>query len=197
MNDKKSTTDTEFQELKKLLKEIPKVKAPDNFEFNLMTKIQNQNFEVKSEKKKNIFSWALTPAIAFAASVFIIVFFFNLSDDAGEDPWHIAPKLIQENVANITTNESNNITPKVVPNKVAIENKMTQSLNQYPLTKNNSINLDDDLQIPSNRIGNTGEARLAGANNGLPFDGFFIREIEKNKKIDSTSVKKDSTLTVD
>jgi hypothetical protein len=55
--------------------------------------------------------------------------------------------------------------------------------------------LDDDIQIPSNRIGNSGEARLAGANNGSQFDGFFIREIEKNKKNDTTNVGQDSTFT--
>ena len=71
MNEEKFTDDNEFKELKKLLKDLPKVNAPDNFEFNLMTKIQNKSFEVKSEKKKGWLTWSLTPAIAFAMSVIL------------------------------------------------------------------------------------------------------------------------------
>ena len=33
------------------LKSLPKIKAPENFEYNLMTRIQNQNFgDVKKER---------------------------------------------------------------------------------------------------------------------------------------------------
>ncbi|NMB83090.1 MAG: hypothetical protein GYA14_14855, partial [Ignavibacteria bacterium] len=34
----------QFSKLIKDLKELPKVEAPDNFEFQLMTRIQNKNF---------------------------------------------------------------------------------------------------------------------------------------------------------
>ena len=192
MNDKKSTTDTEFIELKKLLKEIPKVKAPDNFEFNLMTKIQNGNLEVKHEKKKNFWRGALTPAIAFAASVFLILFVFNWGDEVGDNPWNIAPKLIQENVADLTPNESVKSDESFKEKKIN-QNSLNKNTIQYPLTKNNSYNLDEDIKTPNSRISNTGAATLAGANNAPLFDGFFIREVEKNKIVDSTKVNKDST----
>jgi hypothetical protein len=124
----------------------------------------------------------------------MILFVFNLSDEAGEDPWDIVPKMINENVADIAPNELVN-SPKVIENKKNDIASANTSPSKYPLTKSNSINLDDDIQIPSNRIGNSGEARLAGANNGSQFDGFFIREIEKNKKNDTTNVGQDSTFT--
>ncbi len=189
MNEKNSTTNTEFNELKKLLKEIPKVKAPDNFEFNLMTKIQNKNFEIKSEKKKSIFSWALTPAIGFAATVFIVIFLFSFESEVGDDPWQITPKLIQENAAELKVGKSQK-------NNIASEKAFVakSSAHEYPLAKGNSISLDEDMKI-SNKFGNTGKARLASANDGLPFDGFYIREIEKHEKVDTTNSMKDSTTT--
>jgi len=86
MSTEKFTDDNEFNELKKLLKDLPKVNAPDNFEFNLMTKIQNKSFEVKSEKKKGWLTWSLTPAFAFAMSVFLIFFVFTGEEESEDNP---------------------------------------------------------------------------------------------------------------
>ena len=54
-----------FPDLKKDLKNLPKVNAPENFEFNLMTRIQNKNFGTMEDKRTK-FSWIkfLTPALA-------------------------------------------------------------------------------------------------------------------------------------
>lgn len=201
MNDKNFTDDNEFRELKKLLKEIPKITAPENFEFNLMNKIQNQNFQIKSEKKKSVFSWALTPAIAFATAVFAFVFIFNFDEDFGEDPWKIAPQLIEKTIADVSnTNsindkseisiKSNSETFTSEDDAVLLQNK---GIKDYPLNKINSVNLDDALQKGSNK-GFNGSAQLAGANNS-PFTGFFLREVEKPLAKDTVGVVKDSVKT--
>jgi len=39
-----NSTNKEFNHVIKLLKELPKEQAPDNFEYNLLTKIKNKNF---------------------------------------------------------------------------------------------------------------------------------------------------------
>jgi hypothetical protein len=39
--------DNGYEKLIKDLKKLPKVDAPDNFEYNLMTRIQNGQFETK------------------------------------------------------------------------------------------------------------------------------------------------------
>ncbi|MCK5456047.1 MAG: hypothetical protein KAI45_02905, partial [Melioribacteraceae bacterium] len=67
----------EFEKLQTLLKELPKIEAPDNFEYNLMTRIQNKNFDIKSEKKKSIFFWVYTPTFALVASVILVFFVFT------------------------------------------------------------------------------------------------------------------------
>jgi hypothetical protein len=206
MNDKKITDDSEFSELKKLLKEIPKVDAPDNFEFELMTRIQNQNFEIKHEKKKNIFSWALTPAIAFAASVFLIFFVFAGEDDLHDNPWNIAPQLINDNIAEVQTNQpklsikeknSDVKLNKQTSNKIERKGLSTSNpmVKDFPFDKESSVNLDEVLQSEQNINADIGSAQLASSsnNNNSRFDGFFLREIKEIPRKDSLESKKDST----
>ena len=103
MSEERFSDDNEFKELKKLLKDLPKVNTPDNFEFNLMTKIQNKSFEVKSEKKKSWLTWSLTPAITFAMSVFLIFFVFTGEEESEDNPWNTLPRLMEENVVEAET----------------------------------------------------------------------------------------------
>ncbi len=205
MNDKKNTDDNEFSELKKILKEIPKVNAPDNFEFNLMTKIQNQNFEVKSEKKKNIFSWALTPAIAFAASVFLIFFVFSGEDNLEENPWSKPPQLIGGSIAGTKTDQPKTNKEKSLNSKTSnhksgrAESEVAENSIQkkFPFDKKTSVSLDDGLKLDSNP--NIGSAQLVGTSEGnsSPFNGFFLREVEKHQKKDSLENENDSTSQMD
>lgn len=206
MNDKKITDDSEFIELKKLLKEIPKVDAPDNFEFELMTRIQNQNFEIKHEKKKNIFSWALTPALAFAASVFLVFFLFTGEEDLHDNPWNIAPQLINDNIAEVQKNqpklsviEKNTDAKlnKLSSNKTGQKELATNNpmVKEFPFDKESSVNLDEVLQSEQNINAGIGSAHLASSsnNNNSRFDGFFLREIKEIPRKDSLESKKDST----
>ena len=211
MNEEKFTNDNEFIELKKLLKEIPKVKAPDNFEFNLMTRIQNKNFEVKSEKKKSIFSWALTPAITFATTVLILVFVFAESEDIEENPWQTPPQLIEnqisetesilkqddkvesdsyssaKNVANNTNTQSNS-SEKLITKQARERNIKFNNLDSY--------SLDEDISVKSTQKRNLGATHLANSSNGnlSSFDGFFLREIKKDEKQDSLKSKNESNI---
>ena len=69
----------EFEKIQNLLKDLPKVKAPDNFEFNLLTRIHNKNFDLKTEKKNNLFR-IYAPSFALAASVALVFFLFSDKD---------------------------------------------------------------------------------------------------------------------
>ncbi len=190
MNEEKFTDDNQYSELKKLLNEIPKVNAPDNFEFNLMTKIQNKNFEVKSEKKKTIFSWALTPALGFAASVFLILFLFTGNEDLDNNPWQVAPKLIESSVAETVNNvraglnsAKTSIAKQV--NKTKTSELATQQ--QFPFDTRTSVSLDEGLHSEINPNSNFGSARLAGSSNDelIMFNGFFLREVKRDDRRDS------------
>ena len=56
--------ENQYKDVIKLLKELPKIKAPDNFELNLMTRIHNKNFEVERDKPNQFTVWGfLKPAV--------------------------------------------------------------------------------------------------------------------------------------
>jgi len=200
MNEKKFTDDNEFNELKKLLKELPKVDTPDNFEFNLMTKIQNKNFEVKSEKKKSWFSWALTPAIGFAATVFLVFSVFFNDDSPTNNILETPPKLIEQSVAE--TSNSNIVKEQRVNAKsqeMIGQNSRSQSLvatnnkREFPFDKNTSINFDEYLRSDNEQTARVG-AQLAGSQTSQisPFDGFFLRQRREVQKRDSIMRENDS-----
>ena len=204
MKEEKFTEDNDFNELKSLLKDLPKVNTPDNFEFNLMTKIQNQNFEVKSEKKKKWLSWSLTPAIAFATTVFVVVLFVFNSEEVGSNPWETPPKLMDQSqeiasaqVTNVEKDKRINkssgrqVAKNITQKELVAENNKTKA---YPFEKNSSINFDEYLQSEGGSSANSG-ARLAGGSNSSntsPFDGFFLRQRKIAQKKDSIKKEQDS-----
>ncbi|MBU0474187.1 MAG: hypothetical protein KKF62_08480 [Bacteroidetes bacterium] len=201
MNEEKFTDDNEFSELKKLLKEIPKITAPDNFEFNLMTRIQNKNFEIKSEKKKSFFSWSLTPAIAFAATVFVAFFVLSDGDELGDNPWQSPPQLIENQLSELDVNQplSNGVeqssnTEKNNEESNLVTHSKSSVQKQFPFDAKGSFSLDEDIHTNARQNFSSGEAHLANSSNEnlSSFDGFFLREVKKLPKADSLN-KKDST----
>lgn len=64
----------EFKDLKSLLGNLPRVKTEDNFEFNLLTKIENHNY---SEPRKK-FSWWMYSAPAAVLGLFVLALFMVL-----------------------------------------------------------------------------------------------------------------------
>ena len=201
MNEEKFTDDNEFNELKNLLKELPKVNAPDNFEFNLMTKIQNKSFEIESEKKKSWLSWSLTPAIAFAASVFLVFFIFTGEDESTDNPWNTLPRLMEENVTERETPSSDkrqlnkpssnkDISKKSNSNNLATSSSIKKD---FPFEEKSSINFDEYLQSDANQSAYAGQ-QLAGSqsSNASPFDGFFLRQRRDAQERDSIKKDKDS-----
>jgi len=201
MNEEKFTDDNEFKELKKLLKDLPKVNAPDNFEFNLMTKIQNKSFEVKSEKKKGWLTWSLTPAFAFAMSVFLIFFVFTGEEESEDNPWNTLPRLMEESVTEAETPSidkdqfEKKVTKKEIVKTSKPNNLATSKIvkEDYPFKEKSSINFDEYLQSdapPSSDVG----PRLATSQKSKesPFDGFFLRQRRDAQERDSIRKEKDS-----
>ncbi|MBZ0180573.1 MAG: hypothetical protein K8F36_14910 [Melioribacteraceae bacterium] len=68
------------------LKNLPRIQAPDNFEFNLNTKIQNGSFELKGESTpKKTFFWVTVPAFSLVLSAVILFFVVDLNPVEKED----------------------------------------------------------------------------------------------------------------
>lgn len=67
-------SEDKFSETLKALKELPKVNAPDDFEFNLMIKITNGEFDSGAEEKRQSrWLWILAPAAFVMTSVILFI----------------------------------------------------------------------------------------------------------------------------
>jgi hypothetical protein len=212
--------DKEFQKLKSLLQELPKIEAPDNFEYNLMTRIQNKSFEIKSENKKNIFFWVYTPAFALVASVVLVFFIFTDSDLDSEDPWNIQPKLrpelqssnsLEDDKLQVKEQESNlgstidtreslvkvksskQIQKPTAEGKEIAANQQSQPV--YPFNKSESVDLHQLLKDEESKTLNNGipQPKLANKHNPKSqFDGFFLRQVEAAARKESLRIQEDS-----
>ncbi|MCF8315016.1 MAG: hypothetical protein K9I71_02780 [Ignavibacteriales bacterium] len=70
------------EEISRVLSGLPKINAPENFEFNLMTRIQNGAYENARWKVKNpLFTpWRLVPAAAGLAAIVLMFLIFPDQD---------------------------------------------------------------------------------------------------------------------
>lgn len=195
--------DSEYQEISKMLSELPKVKADDNFEFNLLAKIQNGNFDVKKYKESSIgWSWIYAPATALALSVILIFFVFNPESEQFDNPLMSNPPLraafasdspdtmianqasgsaVARNMnssKNDTEGNRQNVEDSYVvvlqPNDVVVKEKMP-----YPFEDG----VDLDNYVGGNELKGQSRSQLAGYGNSFDFDGFFIRINPNNEKI--------------
>ncbi len=131
----------EFEKLRTLLKDLPKVGAPDNFEYNLMTRIHNKNFQIKSEKKRNIFFWVYTPAFALAASAILIFFVITDNSVDNDNPWNSKPKLIPE----LQTSETSSVSSSQQNNNQRLDVKEKIS-NSVAAKEENSVKAKSSLR---------------------------------------------------
>ena len=69
-----NSKDEEYQHVISLLQNLPQVKASENFEYNLRVKIENNNFDLKTEKNHASIGWwkFTVPAMATTAAVILM-----------------------------------------------------------------------------------------------------------------------------
>ena len=207
----------EFEQIKKLLKDLPKVNTDDNFVYNLMTKIENKNFNLKTENlATKWFRWSFKPAVAIAFSVLILFFIFYEQPENADDPFSTIPLMISDyddiadtieikpsktekkekisspadRFADKETNEPEESYRIVLqPNDFVTKEKV-----DYPFDKRKSVDLDEYLRKASNKSASSqmGELAGSGTRNDLIFRGFLLREREKKDTIDSLKPESDS-----
>ncbi len=93
---------SQYKDIIKILGGLQKIKAPANFEANLMRRIHAGQFEKKKSFLGGFFfpSW-LVPSAAVVATAVIILFVVNINSGPEENPL-LAPPRIRENVS-VTT----------------------------------------------------------------------------------------------
>lgn len=118
--------DNQFEEVTNLLKELPNVTAPPDFEMNLRRKINNLKYsQEKAVLPKFSFKKALIPVTTLATSVIVFFIIFNQTQNKEvENPFTAVPKLRVEvdNTIPEVNNENLLINPRnVTSNDVVIE----------------------------------------------------------------------------
>ncbi|MBN1300972.1 MAG: hypothetical protein JW995_07120 [Melioribacteraceae bacterium] len=209
--------ESQFKEIRGVLKQLPAIKAPDNFEYNLMTRIHNRNFGSKSirESKYTVFGF-LKPALTVLTSAVIIFFVVDYQTTEIEDPLLTEPR-IRENSVNSGSSEKQNVKEFMVTDK----NKNNKQLNNISSADNSNItrvvlgendviseekldfpfpdrsfDLDTRMRTESSVPANNATTVLAGTGaNRIQFEGFYNRPqlskkvVDSLKNIDSLGVK--------
>ena len=81
MSDLYNNENSKHSDLLKDLKSLPKINAPENFEFNLMTRIQNKNFGlVEDARPKFNFIKFFAPSAAVVALIILFFVFYPKGD---------------------------------------------------------------------------------------------------------------------
>ncbi len=212
-----NSKDEDYEHVKKLLKDLPKVNAPDNFEFNLKTKIENKNFGLNSNEKKGFNPWAIfVPASGIiVASLLAFVFFFNNNPESLENPFKIVPKLRSEISSNLFGSSNfNNIFDKsekvneldviVKENEksglIASEEKSVKKLVKLSVRKKdfpfeNYASTDIDKVLKSKRSENSlgRQVQLTGRGSARNyFNGFFMGEEVDKEYVEALKARLDS-----
>lgn len=207
---KKSYNIKQQEEISNILKQLPKVDAPDNFEFNLMAKIENNNFgDLKVEKKQLGFFWKLTPTVAVAVSCVIMFFVWSDQSVDIENPLMVMPKQIAvaESVADLGTDANDvagTVNEAVAPNsnvntedelyRVVVRSNDAVSHERVALNFDNrsAVDLDSYIGGQAQPIRAAGRTRLVGGGESLDFNGFYIKEQTDRKLLESIKSRVDS-----
>lgn len=191
------------------LKELPKINTPDNFEFLLMTRIQNKNFENEKVIKEQFNFVKFFAPSAVVLSVIVLFFIFFPGNDSQydnplmSDPQQIASQIdLQKDNSELTgksaSSESKSITKidqsspafnvSVNPNDAVLKQN-----SKYPIFRNRSVALDDYITGENQRRNNLQQGNVVKSGDASPeFDGFFIREEPDQKTIEKYRAMLDS-----
>ncbi len=189
--EKKNSFDDEA--LLKLLKGLKKEKTPENFEFNLMTRIRNRNFGNLEKEEKAGLLWIFIPSASIvAAAVVILVFMFN---GISKNPLNSSPQVIKHKtpktyvvVKRKSDTKQNNLEMYKIfrtENDVVINKTV-----KLPINERKSLPLDKYLNKSNLNLGSNGATLVSEELTPFNFDGFIPYTEVKTKH--QESAKKDS-----
>ncbi len=180
------------------LKSLPKFQAPENFEYNLMTRIQNKNFgETQKERIPFNLTKFLAPSAVVVTGLIIFFVFFSTSKRQTENPFMaIPPAIVNDSSKNIALNNQvesqgsitepsmaaqnkNSLNARIQPNDVVVKKQ-----SKYPINSRRSISLDDFISGDSQQNSNLERGNVVSdGGNSDEFDGFFVRQSPSKETI--------------
>lgn len=189
--------DEKYKNLIKDLKNLPAVKTDDNFEYNLLTKINN--LPLLEEKPVRKFRWSLFLAPSAVMATAIILFFVFLPPNNNDenpllsDPQPIQNQLLSGNSSDSVEKLSEKIesfTQKKEKNfssKPEVQPQIKPSVPSRSIQSSRSIALDEYISGKSS-LKESSSRRASVVSSGEAseeFDGFFVRE-----PLDAQTLKK-------
>jgi hypothetical protein len=143
------------------LKSLQKVKVPQDFEADLMGRINSEKFEGKQNFWQRILIPSrLVPSAALAVTAVILLFFLNISSEDSENPLLVEPKVREdviatENISEVPLNEGspNGKLSDMKKNTIEQKQKLEQSRtttedsNVAMFRSNSSLKMNDNPQF--------------------------------------------------
>lgn len=195
--------DPQFEKIVKTLKSLPKINTASNFEFNLMTRIQNKNFVIESEKRRYNKAWILAPSFTAVAAAVLLFFVFSDNQIEFENLLMQEPKMRSEIVASpepeVTEAQSAKSavadnTPQVEeeiakderyrvvvkPNDVVVKERIAPTFDE-----NKSVDLDNFMngRKIQNKVSSRALLAGGGSQSDFNFDGFIFRGSDKQMEV--------------
>ncbi len=212
--------ESKYREIIDLLKGLPKVDTPENFEFNLMTKINNGNFGLNTQTSGFFLSKYLLPATGLAVTLVVLFFVFYEPDSDEANPFLKEPPVLNELSAATASSPKivNDViiaqksvpstgkrkNPSVAENRKTVKKKalrvvvkpndvISKEVVELPIDPSKSISVDEKILEKSNRTSTNIRSELVGGtSSGFGFDGFYIREKIDRKYLQAWKAKLDS-----
>ncbi|MEK6553237.1 MAG: hypothetical protein AABZ54_07300 [Bacteroidota bacterium] len=189
--------ENKFSELLNDLKDLPKIKAPDNFEYNLMTRIQNKNFGMV-EKERPQFNWVkfLAPSAVVVATIILIFIFLPSSQETNNQLLQQTKLPDNQSAVNNSLSAKNELkNQQSIPSSTKLQSNSSVLLGsndqttkpsvRSPLYDSRSIKLDDYISGSNKNQSNTNRGNIV--NNGeepSQYDGFIVSEKPDKKTLE-------------
>jgi hypothetical protein len=153
----KSYNNNEQLDMLNDLKNLPKIKTPDNFEYNLMTKIQNKNFGLTIDNEYH-FNWVkfFAPSALIISLVLVFFIFFSHQNREIKSEGTIAKRIETQPLVNIPTISNKKLTDQTIADNHRTvkseevdlqnskpENSSLESQENNPITNRKPIVLDE------------------------------------------------------
>lgn len=185
-------------DLIKDLKSLPKINAPENFEFNLMTRIQNKNFGIETNEKTKFSLFKFFAPSAAVVTVIILFFIFYPKGDQIQNQIAIQKSVGDSQKVLSSVNEKSN---EFASNKMAVRTLNTQGLqkksvpefslsvsqNKIPpqISSQRAVSVDDYISGAKNSENNLQGGSTVNSGD-LPLNSSFLIE----KKTDRETLEK-------
>lgn len=192
-----------FSKLVSDLKTLPKIEAPENFEFNLMTRIQNKNFgEIRDTRP--VFNWFkfLAPSAAVMASVLLFFIFYLQREEIPTqitnqnqlvDSQALAGKSSDKKFESLFSadNKKSSSKKNAESNSNIAQNQLSGK-STFPLNQRRSVSVDDYISGANSNQNPSARSSIVNSGDDPMTDGFRVENKLDKKTIEKFRAELDS-----